>query len=177
MNSQTLDPVQTFRPKVTIHPSPLAAKVAAWNACHEFIRQHAPQALNLALQFMGEKIILATGVFSKKFKDAVPEIFKTNGLECRVWISSTHYSLILNVHCDGHFQKKDYTSSHRAERTVYLADLDRGHTVAKLHNFDPDCWRVDYTEESVILARAAVAKAQKALSDANSALTPFGEWD
>lgn len=179
MNS-TLDTVQTFRPKLTIHPSALAAKVAAWNACHEFIREHTPQALNLALAFMGEKIILATGGFSKKFINAIPDIFKENNLEYRVWLSSTNYNLILNVHCDGHFQKGagpgGYTTSHRAERIVYLADLTGASVISKLYDFKPENWPL-YTEAGVIEARKGVESAKRRLSEANSTLGPFGEWD
>lgn len=180
MNSQ-LEPVQTFRPKITIHPSPLAAKVAAWNECHSFIREHAPQAFNLVLAFMGEKIILAGGGFTKKFKDAIPDTFQRNDLQGRVYLRSTQYNLILEISIDGHFQKGTcpggYTSSHRAERSVYLADLQHGHTISKQLPFNAADWRVDYTEESVVLARHAVEKAENALSDANSALAPFGKWD
>lgn len=181
MNSHLLDPIQSYRPTITIHPTPLAAKVAAWNECHSFIREHVPQALNLALAFMGEKIILSGGGFTKKFRDAIPDIFNQNIIGRRVWLRSTVYNLILEVSIDGHFQKGTgpggYTSSHRAERSVYLADLQGGHTITKLYPFKAEDWRVDYTEEGVVLARAAVDKAEAALSAANAALAPFGQWD
>lgn len=166
-----------------VHPTPLAAKVAAANNAHAYALKLYPALADFFADFVGVKIEKVDGTLLKKIADALEKVFPETGVpstRLHVYRHTSNYSLAWTVKaCESSPGKNsrpgdEYQIANYYEITVYIGDMRDG-VLTKISN--PPTLRTDYTVEHVNECFAAVKAAEKALSDARSALWPFKESD
>lgn len=162
-----------------IHPTQLAAKVAARNNAHAYALRLYPVLSDFFRGYVGCKILKADGTLLKKIADAIPAQPEpgVSGVQLHVYRSTSSYSLAWTVKACETFPARygDCQIASYYEVTVYIGDM-RGDVLTKIS--DPPTWlRTDYTVEEVEKARLAYAEAKKKADDARSALGDFGEYD
>lgn len=154
------------------HQTALAAKVAARNNVNARLRALAQSFFNVCRPFVGKKIKTTSGEFTQAFRAALaPLTGEPNG---EFWQSST-YSLARTFKVS----EQGPRTCHYAEAVLYIGDID-GQTLASVQyadKFNPDAFRVDFTEIEVTEARRQVKAAREALQKAESKLSYFGEHD
>lgn len=151
------------------HPTQLAAKVAARNAVHAALIAAAPAYFALGAQFAGKKIRKADGSFTKEFRAALPV-----GAMGDYWLSS-NYSLarVFKVCVNGP------RHAAYAEATLYIGEIE-GSTLKNVEysaQFKPENFRTDYDAATIAGARLDVSAKRRALQEAESAISYFGEHD
>lgn len=150
----------------------LETKVAGRNQLNAAINLWFPKIREMLLPWVGQKVSLVTGGKPHKLVKAIQDLQLPNDHNFQIQIRFERYSAQVwfrNCICI-----KDDTAIY-SEQTVYLGDMD-GANLKDLHyTFEP--WRTNYTVESINAARKALKDAEKAVSDAKSALYPFSEHD
>jgi hypothetical protein len=159
------------------HDPRLLIKVEAVNACHAESNRLFPILIAAFAPFVGEKIMLAAGGFTKKFKESWPELPNTPKLS--VYISNSGgYNVIANI-------KTCYTAPNENPRysdhcyyhphSLYLAETTNG-VLTKLYE-KQDGLRTDYTADEVCRLRKDWEEKKRLADAAHSRLLHFGEYD
>ncbi len=146
------------------HSSNLAAKVAARNKVNAEIRQSVPILLAAMRPFVGQKIEKVDGSFTRKFKDAMPQVGY-------VWYLSI-YNVIRTFRADAEGPRH----TNYQESQVYLGKTSDG-ILEELYDFNDADYRIDFTEAEVYEQRRAVKVARDAMQAWQSKLFYFGEHD
>jgi len=155
------------------HKTALAAQVAAWNRCNAEANKLAVLLAEVFKPFIGKKIICNGGSLTQRAQSAIPEL--SHVLELNIWHACSVYALHYMVRVCEHEDRGDYCGSRYAETHVVIGQIkDR-----VLESVNTPCTdlRTDYTESEILAKREALQKAEAALRDAESALSPFKPYD
>lgn len=149
----------------TTYSTALAARCAAFNATHAEINRLAPLYRAAFSAFHGQHVTTAAGDYLAKIRKTLPAASPD------VQIYSPHV---------GCFVVKTWAtggnSTHYAEAYFYAFSKAQDGTAEALKwEFEP--YRTDFSPESVQAARAVLKAAKDAVSKAESAVAPFGEFD
>ena len=153
----------------------LAAKVQAHNELDAMVNEWFPKIRSALEPWVGQKVSLITGGKPYKLQKLIDSLNLPNDFQKQILVSFDRYSAKVTFKNCVSIPDDSYQS---AETVVYLGDMQmqNGLVLGDLrYTFTP--YKTDYTVEKVILARQQVEDAKKALSDALSALHPFGEHD
>lgn len=136
-----------------MNPTKLRLKIKAQNELAKNLNQIVPLLLPAVAAFSGEKIVLASGEFSKKFKGRVAGICGHTPA-IMSYLSISPYSLRVVVRAN--VWENDNNAS--AEDSYTICDLENG-AIKKITNMEPlkDDWDFDYIQAK----RAAAAEAKK----------------
>ncbi len=149
----------------------LAAKVEARNKLNKNILEQVPKLIEALKPFVGKKIKLATGGFTKTIQVCFP-----SGTVDDVQFflsSSSRYSVY------AHFRTSVNTPTRTvyAENEVAIGGMSDGQTLEKVCEFLPVYYRTDYTEGEVTEHRASVEYHEDKARHHEHALTHFGRHD
>lgn len=165
----------------TNHASRLAAKVAARNHVHQIALEKAGPMIDALRPFLGEKIIKVDGALTAKVSKALGRqsvaCDLTEGVHGSYYTTGHGYnvSAVIKVCHSSQLSRDRGQVADYADATIYLGDLAHG-VLSKLYDV-PTLLRTDYTEAEILTYRAELKAAQKALSEAQSKLYHFGEYD
>lgn len=152
-------------------------KVKAVNLANQYAKVLFHQLNPYFAQFVGQKIEKTDGSLLKKVADNLPNINQADGRPDGLHVSfmtyrnNSRYTLSYvakvcvsgNGHCAYH------------EATAYIGDMDGG--VLKNVKYTEPEGRTDWTEDEVIRGRGLVEKARRELSDAESHIREFGQYN
>lgn len=146
----------------------------ARNEAHRVMADMWPKIIQALQPFLGQKIFNQGDCLSKKAKSALPEL--TYSHDQQSWYQTSRYSLYFYVKISFSVRAAhgDYDHSISQECGVCVGEID-GHTLKSIAV--PYHLRTDYTTEEVRAARKRLEDAKKLVSDANSELHYFGEYD
>jgi len=149
----------------------LKAKIEAKNKTVLFILEHAPKLLEYGRAFVGKQIIRATdNSFLKKFE--IKSLLSETSTQLHWYFQISNYSVSLVVRC---YEMDDKQCSQSMETTVYLFELSGGN-LEKLYDFNPESFRT-FNVQEILDARKKLEQAEKAVSEALSAVGDFGKYD
>lgn len=158
----------------------LEARVRGVNECHRAANALEKVLAAIVADWDGQKIVTATNSLLAKCANQLQPIIDKSYDEFqlhRVYAQKPEYSLRVNVGTCVHFQQGDKTSVYYYDVSIYLGQLDNFHGwTFKPHNCSGDDLPV-YSATKITKARFKVESLSKQLSDAKSALGPFGEHD
>lgn len=152
----------------------LAANIAARNRANTEANRIQAVLIPFFAQYVGQKILKADNSLLAKIK--VPDLgISTTSLR-NYRDSRSNYSLSWEVSANEP-DSGDVNGHHTvtyANATAYIGELDNG----VLKNVaEPRQHRTDWTEAEIIAAREELKAAQRKVSEAQSKLGPFGEYD
>jgi hypothetical protein len=167
-----------------IHPTQLAAKVAACNKANAYINTVQPLLVAALAPFLGKKIRKADSVLTEKARAALEAVLPPDDrgyrgirhwFDCRggsslfICVSAnesyeTRHANQCSTYCEAHTCIGAITGG--SDLTSIAPPLASEHLR-----------RTDYTTEEIRLARERVKEAKRALSQAESAIIDFGEYD
>lgn len=148
----------------------LAAKVRAVNTANAYANMLFVKLKKFFTPYVGKEILLNDGGLRASIKKDFEPLPNTDGIS--VYRHTSDYSLAYTVKTCESIEGGCLCVYH--ETTVYVGKVD-GKVLESLEaSFEAKC---DYTAADVEAKRQALRAAQKALSDAQSALYPFGEYD
>lgn len=158
---------------MSTHNTPLEARVAAQNRANA-LAYHYSKVLRLAFApLVGMKVMNATGELSKKAR-AVFESATCAREAFRIWLDPGRYALDFGIsvseNCEGR------SGCYYAESRVCVGELNHGVLVNIFPDLASQC-RTDYNAEEVTRLREDFRAKRKAFREAESALSPFGEYD
>jgi hypothetical protein len=148
----------------------LKAKVNAVNRAHAYAHRLYATLAPIFQPLIGEKIFKADGTLTAKCLKLMPEL--PHGIDLHVYKHVSDYSLAWTVKTCEMIEGESCCLYY--EITVYVGEMNKG-VLTKLST--PFSGRVDYTPAEIQDKRNKVELAEKALSDARSALWPFAERD
>lgn len=122
----------------------LAKKVLLINKLATLVNAVAPNYFDVFNQFLGQKVVLASGSLSKKVRDLLPE--SVCNVKERIWLSINQSSIYLKVHVNI-FENGDCQS---LEESVGLCSLEHG-LVSRVYPFEDrkSDWNVCEVEEKL----------------------------
>ncbi len=143
----------------------LIAKIEARNQVHELVKKNAPAMFKVVNDFIGKKVCLATGGFSKAFKDAFP--YHSD------WhlVSSTYNIKAYFKVCVSY--PAGECGCCYADATLYLAEITNGLTIQRALDYTENDFKSDYTFEYVTVCQLEIENAKKALSQAQAKIFHF----
>lgn len=146
----------------------LSAKVCAVNKANAYAMRLHKLLSPIVAQWVGQDILKADGTLRVKYEKQIPKFPEVAGI--RVYKRVASYGLSFSV--SGSENAEDCTMCYEA--SCNLAKLSNG-VVGELYQC-PEL-RTDYTAEEIEEKRKAYKKAEELAREAESALTPFGEYD
>lgn len=156
----------------TVYACALDAMVTAQNNVNKAALERWPQMLDALRPFVGSKVINADGTISKKVRAALPELPHDVALSGHY--SSTDYSLSARLKtCECHAGRGCELANY-AERNLHLGEISRG-ILTKLGDVQP--LRTNYSAPDVEQLRQQLKGAKARVSELESQLWPFGEYD
>ena len=155
----------------------LTLKVKAVNFANQYAKVLFYQLSPYFSQFVGQKIEKVDGTLLKKIADNLPNINQADGRPDGLHVSFMTYrnnsrytlSYVAKVCVSG----SDGCAYHEA--TAYIGNLEDG--VLKDCKFGEPSYRTDWTPEEVTHGRGLVEKARRELSEAESAIREFGQYN
>lgn len=150
----------------------LEAKVMAQNQLGLLVNEWTPKIRAVLANWVGKKVSLATGGKPIKLKAELDALGMPSEWRKQIIISfgsftaKAEFRVSVGVLDDG---------NRSAEMAVYLGNMDGLILKDLSHEFTPT--RTDYNVAEVKAARQKFQEAEKAFSNARSALHPFGEHD
>ena len=148
----------------------LAAKVAAHNQVNQLANEWWPKIAAVLKPWVGKKVSLVTGGKPHKLKAELDALNMPSDWAKQIIVSFDTYNA--KIHFKSSVSIAD-DGNQNAEQTVYFGDMDGENLKHLRDNLEP--FKTDYSVDAVKSARDAFKVAEKAFSDARSALYPFGE--
>lgn len=157
----------------------LQMRVDGRNTVNRIGNEIFPALVEAFRPYLGENIRKQSGGLFAKIEKQIKEVeaqFPTHPSLHMICMNGLEYSLSYMVKCCETFCKdgKDYGEAIYSDTTVYIANLSNG-VITSL--YDPPEFKTDYDADTIIEARKTFKAAEEALSEARSALHPFGEND
>lgn len=149
----------------------LEARVRCVNKVNAHANELYPKLVELFQPLVGCKINKVDGSFLKKIQEEVRALVKND--EFHVYRYNSRYSLVFTVKSDEVVDGHAYYH----EISVYVGKMSY-EDPAVLEKLEP--WttlKTDYSVDTVMVLRKAHKEAKQKVSDAESALHPFGEYD
>lgn len=146
----------------------LAAKVRGQNRINEIANEYERNLRDYFAHFIGWPVVKNGGQLTARIKKAMPQ----PPLACRCWHVVSAYSL--GWECDVTEANSDHTVVY-CKAHISVGEL-QNHILTKIHG-DPHTRRTDYSVEEVRSNRENYRAAREAASEAQSKLSPFGEYD
>ena len=146
------------------------AKVAAVNRANAYAVELYDTLAPVFLPYLGQQVTKKDGSLLAKVQKGLPELPSTPSLH--VYRGSSDYSIYYVVKTCEHDSN---TSCLYHETSVYVGNIRKG-VLESIHK-RPEGLRTDWTADEIRAGRERVKEARQALSDAESAIYPFGEYD
>ncbi len=153
-----------------------AAKVRGQNAINAFFNKNVPLILARFKPFVGEKVVLASGGFANKFRQALAEIQAEIGTPAgfRWHIYSSHgYSLWIEGdkcedvpgECGCHYQKQSYC----------LGNLENGMILKELYDSADRLpnFKTDFTVAGILETLKRADELERQAQNLKHSVTPF----
>lgn len=143
-----------------MNPTKLRLKIKAQNELAKNLNQIVPRLLAAIAPFVGEKIVLASGEFSKKFKTAVSGICGHTPAVMS-YLSKSNYSVRVVVRAST-WENDDNAS---AEDSYTICELENG-AIKKITTMEPlkDDWDFDFVQGKRAEAEAAKKEFERILA-------------
>lgn len=181
---------------IKIYTNVLEAKIAGRNALNDWALRLATQPIEVLKAFVGHKVINTTGLLTARIEKALvasaplpdwtagdKEQYARYYPLLQALYRSSDYSVYLwlrtctNYHSRGTPDPSGGCVCTYDECNVHLGDIS-GCILTKLADLpSPEVYRTDYTVAQIAAARDNLRKAKAAVSQAESALCGFGEYD
>ncbi len=163
-----------------IHPTKLAAKVAAVNLVNTEAKRLWPICVAALKPLLDRKAVKTDGSFTQDMRQCLPSlpVWATSGNRVNAIIHAGR-QIKLMVQCSQYYKDNAGREGHANHETlVYLYELD-GQIMREMTGDREWINRLptDYTPEKVVALRQAEVIAANAHRDAQSALHPFGTYD
>ncbi len=158
----------------------LEARVRGVNECHRAANALEKVLTAIVADWDGQKITTATNSLLAKYANQLEPIIAKSYDEFqvfRVFAQKPEYSLRVNVGTCVDFKQGDHTHVYYYDVSIYLGSLDNFKGwVFKQHDQSGTDLPM-YSATKITKARFKVESLSKQLSEAKSALGPFGEHD
>jgi hypothetical protein len=159
----------------TIHPTVLAAKVAARNRLNAELNRVDPLLNEAFKPFLGKKIIKADSTLTEAAKAVIPMKYE-HGCGLAFYHDRSEYALHFRFYCDEIGDRgNSHTLSTRAEHGISVGTIE-GQVLKSLWPVLSDR-RTDYSVAEIAEARKEIAELKAELSEAEQAISGFGEHD
>ena len=151
--------------------SKLETRVALINETGECANKLWPQLKALFEPFLGQQIFKADGTFMKKVSDKLEDFRrKTQTRNSFVYHWKSDHNLVFMVKNDKAFDGIAYYH----EKSMYIGKIELGFLTSFMNQ---ELYKTDYKAEDILKARKIYEELSKQLSEAESALYPFGTKD
>ena len=152
--------------------SSLENRVRGVNMANAYANEIRPMLVKVFEPYIGCKILKVDGGLLASVKKQVDALKLQNCNAIHVYRSSSAYSLAFVVKsCVDHAGRAYYHETY-----IHIGALDGG-VLRDIRDDGDELFKVDYNADEVASARRVYEAAEKAASEAESALYPFGKYD